>query len=217
MKRFKLLLLLSFGFFINANGQTDHFQRVSAGITPMHTFFKQYADSTIIVEFPSNDGDPAQYQLLSKTKGVISAYIYQAVDNTVRDFHKAIYRQKAPEFYSQITARKLFFSRKLADINIFFKIIPLPSDTLGNLWLSVTKFNLWQLNDDRGYPVCPAGSTFATVTDGGYIVIHLITKYNTKTLYYYAPEFYEEQCPGNTNRKHVISLATLFAKHIPFE
>ncbi|WP_156166648.1 hypothetical protein [Pedobacter sp. BMA] len=182
----------------------------------MHLFFKQYADSTIILEFPKYEDDPAVYQVLSKDKGFVNGFKYQPIDTTYRNVSNRS-KSMAPEFFAQLSARKMLYKLRPADINIFFKMTQTKTDSLKNLWQSITKMQLWRMQDDRDYPACSEGSTFATVTDGGYIIIHLITRDKIKTLFYYAPEFYEEQCPGNEHRKNALNLAVLFEKYIPLE
>ncbi|MDQ0964631.1 hypothetical protein QFZ20_000034 [Flavobacterium sp. W4I14] len=80
------------------------------------------------------------------------------------------------------------------------------------MWLNISKFKPWQLLDDKSYPECSA-----VIMDGGHSIMHLITKKEIKTLIYYAPYYYEKQCPGNKNRQGIVGIERLFDKYIPLE
>jgi hypothetical protein len=48
------------------------------------------------------------------------------------------------------------------------------------------------------------------IYDGGGIKLYLITKDAIKILDYYAPDYYEETCPGRADRIAVLNIAKLF-------
>jgi len=73
----------------------------------------------------------------------------------------------------------------------------------------VQQLNLWNIVDDSVDGIgCPdgKGGNVNNLADGGEINLYLITKEKIKELQFYAPGFYEEQCPGRTGRRVILKL-----------
>lgn len=186
----------------------------SKGITPMHQFFKQYADSTIIIEYPSYSNAPPYYQVISKNGDTINCFIYNATDTSDIKF----YRKKAqlPKVLGAIMLFKKSAIRYVpADINIFFDILGLSRDTTKSLWLEIQKLKPWLLVDDSNYGFGCKTKKFPGVIDGVPNIIHLVTKGEIRTLIYDHPGVYEDLCPGNKNRQAVVKLYKLFYDKYP--
>lgn len=59
---------------------TSFGQSKGLGVTPMHKFFQQYTDSTIIVEYSQvAEGRPSFYRVISKTGDLVDAFKYEPV------------------------------------------------------------------------------------------------------------------------------------------
>lgn len=188
----------------------------SKGITPMHKIFQQLADSTIIIEYSSQSSNPPSYKIISKSNDTVNAFTYLPSDTTIKNFTK--WPTGMPKVLGMVLSiHKTSFNTMPANINIFFSIVPLSSDTTKKMWGNITKFKPWQLVDDKSYPSCPPGKNYAVATDGLYSIMHLITKKEIKTLIFYDPKYYEEQCPGNTNRITIVAIGRLFYEKIPFK
>ncbi|MCX2573885.1 hypothetical protein [Pedobacter sandarakinus] len=183
----------------------------SKGVTPMHKFFQQYADSTIFIEYSTEGYDPPKYKVLTKTDDFANTFVYEAIDTTW--YKISSIRKSTPIiFWNMLANKKILFKNLPADINIFFNIVPLPPDTTKKMWQEISKFTPWKLLDDKSYPECSA-----VIMDGGHSIMHLITKTEIKTLVYYAPYYYEEQCPGNKNRQGITGIERLFDRYITFK
>jgi hypothetical protein len=184
------------------------------GVTPMHKFFQQYADSTLIIESANlADGMPSSYTLVSKTDGFVNIFNYKTNDTTWYNLSKA--RKDFPiQLWHQLFGKKLMYKNQAADINIFFNYVQKPADTTKKMWQQIKDLNPWQLLDDKSYPTCPPDKLHAAVVDGPYYILHLVTKKEIKTLIYYDPSFYEkEACPGNKNRQAILKIYAIFDKY----
>ncbi|MCX2573883.1 hypothetical protein [Pedobacter sandarakinus] len=183
----------------------------------MHKFFQQYADSTIVIEYPTQSFEPASYKIISNKSGILNCFSYNAIDSGLFKLYNRKLVRIPDTLRAFLQLQKNNFRNEPANINIFFNIVPLSSDTTKKMWDNITKFKPWQLVDDKSYPSCPPGKNYAVATDGLYSIMHLVTKKEIKTLIFYDPKYYEEQCSGNTNRIAIISIERLFYEKIPFK
>jgi hypothetical protein len=207
------ILATSFALLIciySCSGQTK-------GITPMHKFFQQFADSTIVIEYPTQSFEPPSYKIISKKSGILNCFSYNAIDSGLLKLYNRKLVRIPDTLRAFLQLKKNNFRNEPANINIFFNIVPLSSDTSKKIWENITKFKPWQLVDDKSYQSCPPGKNYAVATDGLYSIMHLITKKEIKTLIFYDPKYYEEQCPGNTNRIAIVAIGRLFYEKIPFK
>lgn len=108
------------------------------------------------------------------------------------------------------------------DVNKFFNPYALKPHVTQAFWSALMEYHLWEIKDDQvegegcinklglhGYSVQDRN-----IYDGGSIQLSLITKDCVKVLDFYAPAFYEAQCPGRAGRKSVLAVAELFEKYI---
>ncbi|MBT2561213.1 hypothetical protein J7E50_10260 [Pedobacter sp. ISL-68] len=187
------------------------FSGQAKGITPMHKIFQQFADSTIIIEYPSQSSDPPSYKIVSKSNDTINTFTYFPLDTTSKNFIK--FHKSMPKVLGMVLSmHKTSFNTVPANVNIFFNFYKVNPDTAKKMWLNISKFKPWQLLDDKSYPECSA-----VIMDASYSIMHLITKKEIKTLIYYAPYYYEKQCPGNKNRQGITGIERLFDKYIPLK
>ncbi|WP_421944578.1 hypothetical protein [Pedobacter sp.] len=179
------------------------------GITPMHKFFQKYADSTIIIEYDTDSYEPHPYRIISRAGKSVNTFSYEPIDNSWKTLSSS--KKNFPtQLWYELLSRKTLYKNRQADINIFFNLVEINPDTSLRIWKDISKFKPWQLLDDKSYPEC---SNIAI--DAGYSIMHLITKKEIKTLIYYAPYYYEEQCPGNKNRQGIVGIERLFEKNFP--
>jgi len=184
----------------------------SKGVTPMHEFFQQYADSTIIIEYSNQSFEPPSYKIISKKSGILNCFYYKAIDSGLLKLYNRKLVQIPDTLRAFLQLKKNNFRNEPANINIFFNIVAINPDITKKIWLDISKFKPWQLLDDKSYPECSA-----VIMDANYSFMHLITKKEIKTLIYYAPEYYEKQCPGNKNRQGIIGIERLFSRYIPIK
>lgn len=200
---FLLLVSVSMGF-----GQ-------SKGIMPLHKFFQQYADSTIVMEYDNDSYDNNAYLIISKTEKFVNCFKYDAVDPTTEISNRD--KEFPKMLWAQIISRKMGFRSNPPDINVFFGVVHVDSAKAANLWKEMQGANPWQLKDDQS--IAENNKDFpesrAIIMDGGYSILHLITKSKIETLNFYAPYFYEERYPGNKNRQSIIKINRLFLENYP--
>ncbi|WP_421938288.1 hypothetical protein [Pedobacter sp.] len=178
-------------------------------VTPMHKFFQQYADSTVIIEYQNEGNEPTKYRLICKREGLINVFIYEPIDTSWKLVSK-IKAYTPKELWQVLAAKKVLFQNTPADINIFFHPSKMGKEKADRAWKSIQKLSLWNLVDDSSFGPGCNGKTTGEALEGKPDIIHLITKNNIKTLVYEYPDVYEKRCPGNENRQKVIALNNLF-------
>lgn len=179
------------------------------GVTPMHEFLQENADSTIIFHFTSNWFHIPEWFILSKKGDTLTAYHYHAVP---------AYDQRImlPEAVAiKLKIRLVNMRHVTVDINDYFNPIYMEKDTINRFWQNIIQLKPWQIKDDAdeggGCPV-EKGKTHDDIFDAGGVIIHLITRNNIKKIYFYAPEFYQKECPRK-GRRDVLELQRLFLSH----
>lgn len=180
------------------------------GITPLHEFFRTHADTTIILQYESSWLRTPEYFIISKKGDTISSYTYKALPK----IDKRIILPRAIGYKLNQRNKSDMFNTPV-DINLYFNPKYLSPDTLIQFWASIMKFSPWRIKDEsvdgNGCPL-PQGNNKNKkfIEDGGRIILDLITTDGSKRLNFYAPEFFEEVCPGRTGRKSAIEISKLF-------
>lgn len=178
-----LIFLFLFLFSWHFSFGQDYLFRYTQGITPMHKFFQQYADSTIIIEYANvPDGKPSIYKLISKTGNFVNTFSYNPADTTYYSLYKL--KKSFPIIlWNMIGIERSNFKNRPADINIFFIVIPIPPDIAKKQWLYIQKLSPWNVVDDSVFGRGCKGIVDNYINDGGSPeIIHLITKKEIKTL-----------------------------------
>lgn len=209
MKKIRTILLLIIFPFLSFS------QSKGVGITPMHKFFQQSTDSTIIIEYSHiADSRPSFYRVLSKTGDLVQAFKYEPVDTSYYFFGRL--RASMPVvLWNKFLAERAAFLRSPASINIFFNYIQMDAVQTKKLWREIMSLKPWKLVDDYTYGAECKGIPAGVTIEGGTWIIHLITKKEIKTLYYLLPEYFEKQCPGNKNRQAVVKIEEIFKRSYP--
>ncbi|MDQ0964629.1 hypothetical protein QFZ20_000032 [Flavobacterium sp. W4I14] len=182
-------------------------------ITPMHKFFQQYADSTIIREYRIVGGPPI-YRVLTKTDNMINSFCYEAIDTTWRNI-SSIRKLSPVILWNMLSAKKTLFQDIPADINIFFNISIINSDTTKKMWTNITQTKPWQLVDDRIFGNGCKNLEDPVISEVRPAIIHLITRQEIKTLFFMTPIYFEKLCPGNKYRQAFIKIDETIDKYFP--
>jgi hypothetical protein len=176
---------------------------------PLFEFFQQHADSTIILSHLQTIYDYPEYYIVSKTGDTINMYTYRyyAPIKTPGkvDVPKAIAQRVNKTNYEAM--------RALPDINALFQVKVVSKDTLNRLWNAISRERIWEIKDDKmdgkGCPIIP-GKENVSLFDGGGPIFRLLTKEGSKELEFYAPNFFEEYCPGRKGRISAVRVEKLF-------
>ncbi len=195
-----IIYLIAFCFFSSTVKSQNN-----SGITPMHKFFQKHADSTYIIS--SANKFYIEYKILSKVNDTISTYIYKTnttLGPKLREIPKAF-----RDAFLENNGNLIYFIP--VDINVFFQPTYLSLDSLKQFWEKSSKLKMWDVNDDKiDGEGCDVKQNGFAISDGGQIYLHLITKDKIKELFFYAPDYYNEKCPGRKGRKAILELSNLF-------
>lgn len=179
------------------------------GVTPMHEFLQENTDSTIVFHINANVTHIPEWFILSKKGDTLTAYHYHSF--TAYDSRIRLPQAVALKLKKRVV--KIYYPT--VDINEFFNPIYMEQDTIARFWQNITKLKPWQIKDDVAEGIgCPVvkGKARAEIFDADGITVHLMTKKQIKTLYFYAPEFYQRECPRK-GRKEVLELQSLFLSY----
>jgi len=204
----KLILCLVYTFF-TGSAVAQQSQVNLDGVTPMHEFLQDNADSTIILHFNSNWTHIPEWFILSKKGDTLTAYHYHA-------FPAYDQRVVLPQAVALKLRKRLVNQHNVTvDINEYFNPVYFQQDTLSRFWQRANQLKPWQIKDDAQEGIgCPVvkGKEHTEIFDAGGVTVHLMTKDNVKKLYFYAPEFYQKQCP-RMGRREMLALQGLFLSY----
>ncbi|WP_316842169.1 hypothetical protein [Pedobacter gandavensis] len=181
-------------------------------VEPLYQFMQANADSTLVLEFTSSWFHFPEHYLLSKKGDTISCYTYKAPENiysygpTPAKISSAMYK-----FTMKILSVPL-------DVNQYFSSYTKNLEERKSFWNQLSILQPWALKDDsvegEGCPAIPHTERIPPVVyDAGGVKITLITKKEIKTIDFYGPQFYEENCPGRPARIAINKMAKLFDDH----
>ena len=196
-RNFSLIVLFAFLSYLETHAQAN-------GITPLHKFMQLNADTTFVLEHQSGWLGPPRYLMLSTKGDTTTAYIYgQPQKNNV---------QMPNSIRSAIHKANGFDPNRKIEVNQFFRAVPVPAAFKGKAWPALIGEKPWNISDDsvdgRG---CPPKKDRSEIADGGTTNLYLITAGEIKKLSFYAPDFYEKQCPGRKGRQAILRIDKLFS------
>ena len=178
--------------------------------TPLHVFFQKNADSTIFYSFDNYSSPDPYFLILSKKGDTLSAFTYKAKKIT-EDRSNLPFNIR----YALFLRDRFGITKVPVAVNAYFNPVFLSRDSLFAFWQSVSKQDIWTIKDDLqdGGEGCPKIKNGQDISDGGGITFQLITKQEIRKLHFYAPAFYEKQCPGRKGRKAAINIEMLFSRY----
>jgi hypothetical protein len=196
--RFSVLFFICFIYLGCIDAKCQHLRS-----NRLFDFMKDNFDSTIIY-FPFSNWSayPNYYIIAQKGKKNFLFTYLSPYEQLV----------KYPDsLRSKFSSMHLKFQFTEPDINEYF--IPIKSeDSLSEIfWSRILKNDIWNLTGTTDEIFCTAkDSTKYGINDGEEEYFFLITKSGKKSVYFYAPAFFEEHCPGNINRIKAIKIMGLF-------
>lgn len=210
MLKIKKKTALYLFIFLSLTSIKNTFGQERKEITPIHEFLQKNADSTLILEYENNWLHITQYQVLSKKEDTIAIYMYKPLPQ----IDKRIILPKAMSY--KMYQRNFLNAFSIpVDINFYFNPKYLPKDSLKLFWKKIETLKPWTIKDDavegNGCPI--EDKNGVSISDGGGITLFLITKAEIKKLYFYAPDFFEEYCPGRKGRISIMKLSKLFTSY----
>lgn len=103
---------------------------------------------------------------------------------------------------------------QIGGINKDFNAVATTDQEAIRFWDAIAKHNPWAIADDKvDGEGCPQNhkNAWNVIYDGGGIQLILITKNQIKKLDFYAPAFYDKNCPGRKGRKAILKIQKIFA------
>lgn len=176
---------------------------------PLFSFLQKNADSTLVLEYGRNRLGPVSLEILSKKGDTVTAYTYKD-HSTIK---KSLNHMPAAirDAFFRYNRFKILFSP--VEVNEYFNPVYFLPDSLQLMWTETLSLHPWTINDDiiDGFACPPNESGRGTKQyDGESIILTLITKQGIKRLSFYAPEIYEQYCPGRKGRIAILKLEALF-------
>lgn len=180
-------------------------------LSPLRQFLQQDSDTTIVFQYTTNWIGPSAFyaHFLSKKGDRLQLYAY-------RDF----IRGGSPDSVSnkqQLGPRNEIILVPESR-NRYLNPLRVSPAQLELLWSNLMAQKPWQIRDDKvdgeGCPeklrITKNSIEDLNIYDGGGIKCMLITKDQIKALDFYAPDFYEKQCPGRAGRIAILKISALF-------
>jgi hypothetical protein len=178
---------------------------------PLFDFFKTYADSTIVLTHLQNVYEYPDYFIVSKSGDTINMYTYR--------FRNLIEPGKVdvPRAIARVIGHTNYLAMQQApDINTLFEVKVVDKHTLNQLWIELMRESIWKIKDDsidgEGCPI-KKDQQPDEIFDAGGPLFKLITKESVKDLKFYAPNFYEEHCPGRAGRISALKIQEIFKRY----
>ncbi|MCB2409146.1 hypothetical protein [Hymenobacter lucidus] len=168
--------------------------------TPLHTFFQQNYDSTIIYHSGSNWNNSPNYLILAKHQGQLYFFTYTSP-----------YRDATGKYYpgrltGKFAAQDQVFRATVPDTNRYLLPQPLRPVTLQRAWQQLRPGQLWRVQDDQQ---TPANTATCVVEDADDNIFYLIDRQTIRAASFYAPDFYEQCLGKNPGRQQAIKARTI--------
>lgn len=176
---------------------------------PLFDYFKDNADSTIVLSHLQNINLYPEYFIVSKKGDTINMYTYR-----YRTPIQIVSGIDVPgTMAKRIWKENMAAASKAPDINLFFEVKVLNKDSLNQLWIDLRKVDVWKIKDDKvegaGCPIIP-GKPTPQIYDAGGPIFKLITKSAIRELTFYAPSYFEKECPGRAGRIAALKTEKIF-------
>jgi hypothetical protein len=188
-------------FFWGLNMQVAQSQYLRAN--SLFTFIQNNFDSTIVY-FPFSTWNTyPNYYIICKKNEKIFLFTYLNPYKHIGRYPDSL--------RNNFSSKELKFQFTEADINEYF--LPKESnDSVSKIfWSEILKNRIETLISTDDNIACIAkDSSRYVIYDGDEEYFFLITKAANNPVYFYAPEFFENHCPGNKNRIKAIKIIKLF-------
>lgn len=174
--------------------------------TPLHAFFQQHYDSTVVYHSGSSWNNSPNYIIVAKHRGGVDAFTYVS---PYRDGLGHYYPGKLTGHFSQEDAR---FRATRPDTNRY--LVPRAGDpaALRRTWQQLHPARFWAVVGDSNRPDGPEG---CTVDDGDEHVFYLIDQQAIRVVRFYAPAA-QEACMGHdANRAQALATSQALRALIP--
>ncbi|SFE48367.1 hypothetical protein SAMN03003324_00635 [Pedobacter antarcticus] len=200
-------LLLLFFMFLGVKGADA--QLLKEGKLLL-SFLQDNADSTVVFGYKTGFLSPPEFVMISKKGDTITAYTYRAppAEEVLMPHNIG---------YAVLMNHRFSIYKVPIAVNQFFNPFFIPGDELLILWKALKDEQAWDIQDDTvdggGCPL-PIDTR---IYDAASVEVQLLTKEKVRSLSFYAPAFYEKNCPGRNGRIRIMAIEKLFLEHFQFK
>ncbi|MBC6609917.1 hypothetical protein H8B15_03220 [Hymenobacter sp. BT507] len=163
--------------------------------TPLHTFFQQNFDSTIVYQSSSVWNESASYLILAIHHSRLAFFTYRSPYRNILGHY---FPGQLVQKFSKEEAR---FRATTPDTNRYLLPQPIASDSLRYSWQSLKPVLLWSVQSDeqarRVLGKC-------VVEDGEDVTLWFIDKKSIRSARFYAPVFFEACAGKDAGRQQAI-------------
>ncbi|UOQ69150.1 hypothetical protein [Hymenobacter volaticus] len=165
--------------------------------SPLHSFFQQHFDSTLVYQSSSHQNASPNYLILAKHQNRLAFFTYTS---PYRDVLGHYYPGPLVQKFGQEDSR---FRATVPDTNRYLLPKRIAEETLRPSWYSLVPPQLWAIPGDEQ----ARSATGACMSeDGEEITLYLIDKKAIRAARFYAPTFYEVCVGKDAGRQQVIQL-----------
>jgi hypothetical protein len=170
---------------------------------PLFKYLQENFDSTVVYNSMNNWRPEPHYLILSKSEKGFALFTYI---NPFVNFPGGVYPK---ELALKFTSLSVNYRFSKPDTNRYFLPAQIYYPYQDSLWKSISKNDIWNLNDDKKEGNS-CNNKRCAIEDADEHQFYLITKYGIKELYFYAPAFYENCCPQKGSRFKALQIIRSF-------
>jgi hypothetical protein len=164
-------------------------------MTPLHAFFQQHFDSTIVYQSGSNWNNSPNYLILAKHQNRLDFFTYRS---PYRDALGHYFPGKLVQKFSREETR---FRTTTPDTNRYLLPQRVPAESLRRGWQTLNARQLWMIQGDEQ---ARRTTGKCVVEEDEEITLYLIDKRASRSAHFYAPAFFEMCAGKDVGRQQVI-------------
>ncbi len=155
--------------------------------TPLHNFFRNHFDSTIIYNQWSSENPYPNYYIIAKQDSSVYYFTYKSAYQKVQGLYYPA------DLHVKFIQEQGTFKSTTPDTNRYFLPVYIHYSNKILYWSQINSFNVWGLKEvNQDFMECD-------ISDSGFDTYYLITTHGIKHKSFYAADFYERCKPGNIN------------------
>lgn len=164
-------------------------------LTPLHRFFQQNFDSTIVCQNSSSRDNSPHYLILAKYQDRLELFTY------ISPYRAALGHYFPGKLVQKFDKEESLFRATRPDTNRYLLPKRVASETLSRSWRLLNPPRLWTIQGDQQ---ASKSMSKCIIEDGDEYTFYLITKTTIRAARFYAPEYYEQCAEGGVNRQQAI-------------
>jgi hypothetical protein len=165
---------------------------------PLHRFFQQHFDSTIVYQHGSNWNRSPNYLILASGQNQVEFFTYRS---PYRDILGHYFPGQLVQKFSQEEAR---FRATTPDTNRYLLPQRVAAELLQSSWHSLQPAHLWAIQGDEQ---ARRATGDCVLEDGEELTLYLIDKKAIRSAHFYAPAFFEACAGKDGGRQQVIQVS----------